>query len=152
MKTRVLAALIAVLLAFPIFAAPVLAATQGSCSTSDTMKVFFYENVIGDTSDGNDILAECGNGRTDESVVAHTLDGYCHAGGWFKNDWEDCPSSMFPYIPSGYLLCIYANKSYSHVSYYYSYSHASSGSRIDLPYRINDGLSSWRFTDTNHPC
>jgi hypothetical protein len=154
-KTRKLFAFVAASALVLVFTIPVSAGTQGSCSSSDSMKVFFYENVIGDTGDNNDILAQCGTGQGNLSTVAHTLSGYCDNDSTpkiFADDWEDCIGSMFPYIPSGYLLCIYANLWYSHAGRYYSYSHASSGARINVPSLINNGISSWRFTDTNHPC
>jgi hypothetical protein len=149
---KLLSATLVGLLLLPIIGTTsVLAGNQGSCSQTDTEKVVFYENRIGDTSDGDDRLWQCGTGQADMRNVIHTLSGNCKSGVLKLNDnWDDCISSMFPYIPSNRYLCIYLNWNYNKANGYYTYDHADGGTRVNIPY--NDGLSSWKFVTLPNVC
>jgi hypothetical protein len=149
---KLLPAIIVGLLLLPIIGTtPAMAGTQGTCQVGDNKKVLFYENTIGDTSDGNDTLWQCAGGQADMRNVIHTLSGNCKSGVLKLNDnWDDCISSMLPYIPSGVYLCLYMNWSYNKANGYYTYDHADSVKRVNIP--INDGLSSWKFVTLPSVC
>lgn len=124
------------------FAAVVNAGTQGSgCGT---FQVDFYENAPGDTSDNNDLLITCGNqvqaGRSNLGTVNHTLPGDCQtSGGGGSSTWNDCGSSVRPWMPAGYKLCWYINSGYSGSAQQASVS----GTRVTIS--LNDTTSSYRF-------
>jgi hypothetical protein len=123
----------------------VFAGTQGSCSVSDTTKVRLYENRINDTSDGNDQLWLCGN---DSNLTqTHTLSGGCQSQAIIKpfDDWNDCVSSAFVYVPASTILCFYENANYSG----YAQKVTPRSERIDLIAGIHDKVSSLRFISGN---
>ena len=70
----------------------VIAATQGSCPSTDTTKVLLYENAVGDLSDGDDRLWKC-TGDPDLGNDSHTPAGNCHSPLLGSATWSDCVSS-----------------------------------------------------------
>jgi hypothetical protein len=96
------------------FAPVVSAATQNSCSSSDNLKFKLYENLAGDTSDGDDILWWCSAIASNLANAAHTLPGDCNTV-YQPNpgSWNDCIDSVRVWLPSSlYHACFYANTNY----------------------------------------
>jgi hypothetical protein len=129
------------------FSAPVLAGDQGTSCPTDPERVRFYENNIGDTSDGNDTVIFCGTGASDLNQIEHTLPGLCKSDNLLLGDyWNDCISSLYPIIPSGRVLCLYGSANFQGPGKV-EVDHDASGARFNLApgYGLNDGLSSWHF-------
>ena len=99
------------ILAFPIV---VVAGTQGGCPIRDTTQLRLWENGSGDTSDGNDDLAVCGN-IANLGSISHSLSGNCNRSPLpGSTTWSKCVSSWSVYLPSSeYVACIYALANYN---------------------------------------
>lgn len=140
--------LVAGTLAIP---AIVLAGQQGTCPVSDPEKVLFYENAIGDTSDGNDTLYQCGTGYANLGNLQHTLPGLCKSHNIrLDDDWGDCLSSIRPFIPAGRSWCGYNLPNYTG-SPIVRINSGGSGVRVSLG-ALDDGLDSWKFIDSGFAC
>lgn len=144
---------------FTVFELTVAAGTQGSCNVTDTQKVHFYENRIGDTSDGDDTLWQCGTSEANfADGPAHTLAGKCKGAISLDDEWNDCISSVTAWIPQGQLLCMYGNANYTSVSGLgpFILTFVDSRTRVNLPTTghstLNDGMTSWRFRTTQQGC
>jgi len=130
---------------FIALAAPVVLAgtqTQNGCSTdwnTDTTKILAWENIIGDTSDGNDNLKICIDANIDLNDIDHTLAGNCHAPFFGSNTWNDCISSVSIWIPAApWHACFYENTGYSLLRH--SFTGPFSGQRFNIS--GNDKISS----------
>lgn len=108
---RSLAAAASILLLLT-FVPSVSAGSQGTQCTGETVYAYFYENVIGDTSDGNDSLYACADRRADLGDISHTLPGDCHAPPLNKVTWNDCVSAFTVIQPAGYSFCAYSDSNY----------------------------------------
>ncbi|MCY7418093.1 MAG: hypothetical protein LH650_06275, partial [Chloroflexi bacterium] len=90
-----------------------LAEVQGSDCPSDPTRAKYWENVVGDTSHGNDQLWHCG-GENDLTDIDHTVSSNCHS---FLGEltWNDCVGSVTMWVPSGTRLCLYEHADYGGV-------------------------------------
>jgi hypothetical protein len=143
---RKLSALVTAGLLALAFVIPTQAADQGTNCPTDPERVRFYENNIGDTSDGNDTVIFCGLGASDLNQIAHTVPGLCKSSNILFGDyWNDCISSLYPIIPVGRVLCLYGGSNFT--SYSVEFDHSKTGSRWNLGsgQGLNDGLSSWHY-------
>lgn len=148
MRNRIVTSAIAAL--FVLSFVPIVhAGDQGTGCPTDPERVRFYENNIGDTSDGNDTIIFCGLGASDLSLIPHTLAGGCKDGIKFQDDWNDCISSMYPVVPVNRVLCLYGNSNFSGVSVHVLHDDTINDMRSNLGSGsgLNDGLSSWHFID-----
>lgn len=75
------------------------AGTQGMCPADDTEKVRFWENEIGDGSDGNDTWWRCVSADINFFNDTHTLSGLCKALIKAHDNWDDCISSVLKRTP-----------------------------------------------------
>jgi hypothetical protein len=94
----------AFLLATPSIA---FAQTQGFCG-QDTTFVRLWENVAGDTSDGNDSLHLC-NSSQNLAGINHTLAGECNRTVFpDSSTWDNCVDSWSIFLPSNeWVACAY---------------------------------------------
>lgn len=128
----------------------------GDCPT-DPERVRFYENVIGDTTDGNDSILFCGSSWDDLDTREHTLPGGCKAKIALDDDWDDCISSLYAIIPAGRRLCLYSERNYNGIVGGYTICIPNGGSgdgeRVNFEFIPGhyDGLSSWRFLNNCPP-
>lgn len=143
---RRLIAILAMLLLTLTFAPTVNAGTQGSCASGDTTKVYAYENAIGDHSDGDDMLYICGN-VTNLSSISHTLAGTCKTTFGPGDTWNDCISSVTPFVPTGQMLCMYLNATYGNLTNYFT--HASTGIRYNV---AADAITSLKWITSGDSC
>ena len=124
-----------------------LAGTQGSCSGTDTRKVRLWENVIGDTSDGNDSLWQCGASDPDLGDNSHTLSGNCHSPFIGSGTWEDCVDSVTLYMANNTTFCAYRNPNYEAFEFrvWAWLGDEYVGRRINFPDYSRDQISSWKI-------
>jgi hypothetical protein len=108
---------------FLTFVPAVSAHIFGSCGSPGDGTLVVWENVIGDTSDGNDKWwAMCrqvpGFGYPDLRQIS--TDPYdCHRPGVPGGTWNDCISSVQYWLPSSlWRVCIYRDLAYSNLSYW----------------------------------
>lgn len=109
LQTVIVAALLAVG-ALGLAPGSVAASVQGSCSPSDTSKIYMRENPLGDNTNGNDTLWYCtGNAQLSTVAVSGNPPRGCKGFGLFSNhaDWNDCVDSYEVFVPAGMTLCIY---------------------------------------------
>lgn len=132
------------------------AGDQGTNCSTDPERVRFYENAIGDTSDGNDTVINCGTGNDNLSTFSHTLSGVCKSANFRIGDndsWNDCISSFYPIIPSGRMLCLYG-QAFSGAP---SIKIAGGGAQnyrhnLATGFGLDDGISSWKFMNSGAFC
>lgn len=119
----------------------------GYCTPTDTTRLIAWENVIGDTSDGNDNIDFCGN-VTNLDAISHTLPGDCHSV-WFppQGTWNDCISSVTLWVPSGWLWCGYINRDYG----LFNWQRAGPLKGVRQNLGSEEQLSSFKFT-SNSTC
>ena len=153
MRTKLirLCTIIALMVSALVVPVTVLAGQQGSCTVQDNEKVLFYENSIGDTSDGDDTLYQCGTGYAALGNLEHTLAGRCKSANIkIDDDWGDCISSIRAFIPSGRAFCGYNLPNYTG-SPTIRINASSSGVRVSAG-ALNDGLDSWKFVNSATAC
>lgn len=136
------------------FVPVVSAGTQGSCSpASNKSSLRVWENVVGDTGDGNDsIWLWCNRtapvGASDLSQWAHTLPGGCHSRHPFHGaNWNDCIDSYSVYGLGSYLWCLrwWTNAGYGGSSSWVHGAHSSA--QTDFAYTFDEEISSIAITN-----
>jgi len=133
-------------------AAPIVAAgTQGSCVTGLRM-IYLYENVSGDTQDGNDLLCIPYAINLDADPE-HTLPGGCMAD-FLSNRWNDCMSSYKVRLPARTRACFYNNSNYGGFLFqWYNSSYLNvTSERINLPRSQADMVSSFKTKPYSESC
>jgi hypothetical protein len=84
--------------------------TYGTANTTNNY-VYWYENIVGDTSNGNDTLLTWPQGPISFDAIPHTPSGTCNAPGLkVGDDWGNCISSLRVYwrrVDKD--LCLYDN-------------------------------------------
>jgi hypothetical protein len=120
-----------------------LADTQGSNCPSDNERIRLWENVEGDSSDGNDSLWRCGVGSAGLGTISRVLGGDCNRPWPPSGTWEDCVSSYTVWIPSGRRVCFYEHDDYT--GFRDSTPGPVTAQRHDVGAGWNDRLSSYRF-------
>jgi hypothetical protein len=135
------------------FAPIVYAGTQGSCP-GDTMYVRFYENAIGDTSDGDDRLYQCGSDEYNfADGPAHTLPGVCKGAIFVEDEWNDCISSVWVnFADNTWVLCLYGGAFWNNGTGVYRISTEQVRYNLAGTGVGADGLSSWRFRNYLMSC
>lgn len=118
------------------------AGTQGSCAANDTSKFRLWENVIGDTGDGNDNYWKCAN-DADLNNDPHSLPGDCKGAFFSSTTWNDCVSSVSVWVPAGWCANFYRTAGYDALMPNSTVQGPASGHRINL--QNNDELSSLLF-------
>ena len=150
---RLLIATVAVIaLAFPIAAsaAPQYYPCDSSHFRTDTIKVILYENSDTDHSDGDDYLLDCANSEGDLGSIAHAPAGGCNAPLHLADNWSKCVSSVRPYMPSGYIFCLYSEKNFGGLDAF-AFGSGWTGRRANLgedgqnDFFFSDALISYRF-------
>ncbi len=121
----------------------VLAGTQGSCGSSDSSKVRLWENVEGETIDGDDSYWQCTNETNLAVGDDHTLPGDCNRPFPGSTTWNDCVSSITIWVPKGQTLCLYGDA--SHAAFKDAYAGPRSEERHDVGAGWNDALSSFKW-------
>lgn len=153
MKRRMRIGLIVAGLGFASLAAAgvALGALQnpGAC-TGDTSTVTLYENAPGDTGDGNDTYWVC-TAKANLASVAHSLPGNCNTGIGGNSTWNDCVSSAYVDIPSGYRACFYRSADYSVPLTTYGNIVGPAHARYTFSGFNNDSLSSVKITTGSCP-
>ena len=93
--------------------------TQTGCTYptgGDTRMAAWRENILNDTSDGNDVYKACVSVPYFSSID-HAPSGGCNGPWWFENTWDDCLDSVVIYIAPGttndYRLCVYSGANYT---------------------------------------
>jgi hypothetical protein len=128
----------------------VFAGTQGSDCPGDTTKVRLWENVEGDTSDGNDSYWQCVNeSDLSSSDDDHTLAGTCKPNPIWSDDWNDCVSSFTIWIPNGWKFCVYRDQDYKVLLE--DYIGPESGDRMDVGAGWNDKMTAFKWVSGNCP-
>lgn len=148
MRSKILALIAAGAMLFT-FAPMVLAGNQyatGVCQTGDTSHVLAWENIIGDTSDGNDTLVICGN-IADLSKINHTLPGGCKTTFPLTDTWNDCISSITTWTPSTQVICVYNAANYHDLNGVWG--HGGDGVRKNI---AADSTSSMKWIPSGDTC
>jgi hypothetical protein len=141
--------IVALTLLVTVAVVPVVAYTQGSCAADDSSRVVVYENRIGDTSDGNDILWSCGNTTV---LPVKTTPTYCTG---TLSQWNNCVGSYEVTIPARTRFCAYDGTTYtagvivnSGNYAYYTVSYA----RVNVPLTWDNYWSSHRWVGIASSC
>lgn len=126
----------------------VFAGVQGSC-IGDSEFVLFYENRIGDTSDGDDRLYQCNSSESNYADgPAHTLAGKCKGAFSPDDEWNDCISGAFVHMPSDRVLCVYGSSSWTGGSQRFT----AHDTRQNMSSFMDDGMTSYRFRSESLAC
>jgi hypothetical protein len=120
MKRTLISLLVALTLLMSVVPVTAAATQYGDCTlaqfNADTNgKTIVYENSVGDTSDNDDRMYQCGSAK-DYGTWLHGLPGTCHNGNITGggSTWNDCISSVKVFVPSGKVACFYPDANYPH--------------------------------------
>ena len=153
-RSAALAVVACILLLFALASVVAAGSQGGTCFSFDTSEVRLYENAIGDTSDGNDVLTKC-DVDTNLHNTSHTLTGNCNNGNFGTGTWNDCVSSFNAEIPAHQRFCAYWGSGYTGavIAQVVNPNSVSQWSgRLNFAPLNRDALSSFRWVGETSSC
>lgn len=141
-RFRPSAAVLGALLLITMSVGLVNAGTQGADCPGDATKVRLWENVIGDTGDGNDSYWLC---NPDSNLLGneHTLPGACKGAVLSPNNWNDCVSSISVWVPAGQCFVSYREQDWGQAQDILA--GPRNGARVNVVAGTSDTMSSLRW-------